>query len=160
MQTEYFRGNQFYFKFSIYVKHIYRVSQELKIQMMLIRIGLWRVKLAHYVHEEHPSSVETPFDCNIFRHSRISIHISSHHLYQEIKKYQLMGMKLVKAIQVAIIILMLIFNNLIFFLGDHWEVICYGEDWIRDLKVQFRHLDTRKFLGASGRAFGRPISVN
>lgn len=37
-------------------------------------------------------------------------------------------------------------------------MICYGEDWIRDLKVQFRHMDTRKFLGVSGRSFGRPIS--
>jgi dolichyl-phosphate-mannose--protein O-mannosyl transferase len=42
--------------------------------------------------------------------------------------------------------------------GDHWEVICYGQDWLRDLKVQFRHVDTKKFLGVSGRSFGRPIS--
>lgn len=42
--------------------------------------------------------------------------------------------------------------------GDHWEVICSGEEWHRDDKVQFKHLDTQKFLGMSGRSFGRPIS--
>lgn len=42
--------------------------------------------------------------------------------------------------------------------GDHWEVICSDESWHRDSKVQFRHIDTRKFLGMSGRSFGRPIS--
>jgi dolichyl-phosphate-mannose--protein O-mannosyl transferase len=42
--------------------------------------------------------------------------------------------------------------------GDHWEVICNGEEWLRDSRVQFRHVDTRKFLGISGRSFGRPIS--
>lgn len=42
--------------------------------------------------------------------------------------------------------------------GDHWEVICNGDSWHRDSKVQFRHIDTRKFLGISGRSFGRPIS--
>jgi dolichyl-phosphate-mannose--protein O-mannosyl transferase len=42
--------------------------------------------------------------------------------------------------------------------GDHWEVICYGKEWLRTSKVQLRHVDTRKFLGASGRSFGRPIS--
>lgn len=42
--------------------------------------------------------------------------------------------------------------------GDHWEVICHSDTWHRDLKVQFRHIDTRKFLGISGRSFGRPIA--
>lgn len=42
--------------------------------------------------------------------------------------------------------------------GDHWEVICNGESWHRESKVQFRHIDTRKFLAMSGRSFGRPIS--
>lgn len=42
--------------------------------------------------------------------------------------------------------------------GDHWELICNGESWHRDDKVQLRHTDTRKFLGISGRSFGRPIA--
>lgn len=42
--------------------------------------------------------------------------------------------------------------------GDHWEVICNDDSWHRDAKIQFRHLDTRKFLAISGRSFGRPIS--
>lgn len=42
--------------------------------------------------------------------------------------------------------------------GDHWEVLCNGQSWHRDSNVQFRHIDTKKFLGMSGRSFGRPIS--
>lgn len=42
--------------------------------------------------------------------------------------------------------------------GDHWEVICNEESWRRDSRVQLRHIDTKKFLGMSGRSFGRPIS--
>lgn len=42
--------------------------------------------------------------------------------------------------------------------GDHWEVICNDVSWHRDGKVQLRHMDTRKYLGLSGRSFGRPIS--
>ena len=30
--------------------------------------------------------------------------------------------------------------------GDHWEVICNGDSWHRDIKVQFRHNDTKRFL--------------
>jgi hypothetical protein len=44
-----------------------------------------------------------------------------------------------------------------FFLGDHWEVVCSG-DWRRDTPVKLKHVDTEKFLGMSGRSFGRPIS--
>lgn len=42
--------------------------------------------------------------------------------------------------------------------GDHWEVICNEDSWHRHSKVQLKHIDTRKFLGMSGRSFGRPIS--
>ena len=42
--------------------------------------------------------------------------------------------------------------------GDHWEVICNGDSWHRDIKVQFRHNDTKRFLAMSGRSFGRPIA--
>ena len=42
--------------------------------------------------------------------------------------------------------------------GDHWEIICNEDIWNRDAKVQFRHVDTKKFLAMSGRSFGRPIA--
>lgn len=42
--------------------------------------------------------------------------------------------------------------------GDHWEVICSSDAWVRDSPVRFRHVDTAVFLGLSGRSFGRPIS--
>lgn len=42
--------------------------------------------------------------------------------------------------------------------GDHWEVVCSGDNWRRDTSIKFKHLDTSRFLGMSGRSFGRPIS--
>lgn len=42
--------------------------------------------------------------------------------------------------------------------GDHWDLICSTDDWMRDSPVRFRHVDTGVFLGLSGRSFGRPIS--
>uniref|UniRef100_A0A336MWV8 CSON006643 protein n=1 Tax=Culicoides sonorensis TaxID=179676 RepID=A0A336MWV8_CULSO len=42
--------------------------------------------------------------------------------------------------------------------GDHWEVICSSEWWERDSSIKFKHVDTQKWLGVSGRSFGRPIS--
>ncbi|XP_037924500.1 stromal cell-derived factor 2 [Hermetia illucens] len=42
--------------------------------------------------------------------------------------------------------------------GDHWEVICSGDEWLRDSSVKFRHVDTGSYLGVSGRTFGRPIN--
>lgn len=42
--------------------------------------------------------------------------------------------------------------------GDHWEVLCSSDIWTRDSRVQLKHTDTQKFLGMSGRSFGRPIS--
>jgi len=42
--------------------------------------------------------------------------------------------------------------------GDHWEVICGNDSWMRDAHVRLRHVDTQTYLGASGRSFGRPIS--
>lgn len=42
--------------------------------------------------------------------------------------------------------------------GDHWEVVCSGEAWVRDSPVKFRHIDTDTFLAVSGRTFGRPIN--
>lgn len=42
--------------------------------------------------------------------------------------------------------------------GDHWEVVCSGDTWIREDSVKFRHLDTGAFLSVSGRTFGRPIN--
>lgn len=42
--------------------------------------------------------------------------------------------------------------------GDHWELICSSDSWLRDSPVRFRHVDTGVFLGLSGRSFGRPIS--
>lgn len=42
--------------------------------------------------------------------------------------------------------------------GDHWEVICSTENWERDAVIKFKHVDTQKWLGVSGRSFGRPIS--
>lgn len=41
--------------------------------------------------------------------------------------------------------------------GDHWEVLCSG-NWKRDESVRFLHVDTGKYLGMSGRSFGRPIA--
>ncbi|XP_055853193.1 stromal cell-derived factor 2 [Episyrphus balteatus] len=42
--------------------------------------------------------------------------------------------------------------------GDHWEVVCSSDSWLRDSPVRFRHIDTGVYLGLSGRSFGRPIS--
>ena len=41
--------------------------------------------------------------------------------------------------------------------GDVWSVVCSGDFWQRDEAVQFKHVDTGVFLGASGHTFGRPI---
>ncbi|XP_030374505.1 stromal cell-derived factor 2 isoform X2 [Scaptodrosophila lebanonensis] len=42
--------------------------------------------------------------------------------------------------------------------GDHWEVVCSNDSWMRDAHVRFRHVDTGAYLGMSGRSYGRPIS--
>jgi len=42
--------------------------------------------------------------------------------------------------------------------GDHWEVICSNDSWMRDTHVRLRHVDTMAYLGMSGRSYGRPIS--
>lgn len=42
--------------------------------------------------------------------------------------------------------------------GDYWEVICGTNEWERDQPVKLKHVDTQKWLGVSGRQFGRPIS--
>ncbi|XP_044752834.1 stromal cell-derived factor 2 isoform X2 [Coccinella septempunctata] len=42
--------------------------------------------------------------------------------------------------------------------GDHWQVICSGENWLRDETVMLKHNDTDAYLGTSGRTFGRPIN--
>lgn len=42
--------------------------------------------------------------------------------------------------------------------GDNWEVICYGNSWLRDEPVKLRHIDTNNYLSVSGRTFGRPIN--
>lgn len=41
--------------------------------------------------------------------------------------------------------------------GDVWEVVCDDSTWGRDDTVQFRHVDTDAYLGASGNTYGRPI---
>ncbi|XP_045472742.1 stromal cell-derived factor 2 isoform X2 [Harmonia axyridis] len=42
--------------------------------------------------------------------------------------------------------------------GDHWKVICSGENWLRDDPVMLKHDDTSAYLATSGRTFGRPIN--
>ncbi|XP_044729891.1 stromal cell-derived factor 2 [Chrysoperla carnea] len=42
--------------------------------------------------------------------------------------------------------------------GDHWELVCSGDKWLRDESVMLKHVETDKYLCATGRAFGRPIS--
>ncbi|KAL3280728.1 hypothetical protein HHI36_003964 [Cryptolaemus montrouzieri] len=42
--------------------------------------------------------------------------------------------------------------------GDHWEVICSGDSWLRDETVMLKHEDTDMYLATSGRTFGRPIN--
>lgn len=42
--------------------------------------------------------------------------------------------------------------------GDHWEVICSTTEWEREQPIKLKHIDTQKWLGVSGRQFGRPIS--
>lgn len=42
--------------------------------------------------------------------------------------------------------------------GDHWEVICSGDAWMRENTIKFRHVDTSQYLSISGRTFGRPIN--
>lgn len=42
--------------------------------------------------------------------------------------------------------------------GDHWELLCYSGEWLRDQAVKLRHVDTGAFLSVSGRTFGRPIN--
>ncbi|EDV47867.1 stromal cell-derived factor 2 [Drosophila erecta] len=42
--------------------------------------------------------------------------------------------------------------------GDHWEVVCSNENWMRSAHVRLRHIDTGMYLGMSGRSYGRPIS--
>ena len=37
-------------------------------------------------------------------------------------------------------------------------MVCSGDFWQRDDAVQFKHVDTGVFLGASGHTFGRPIN--
>jgi hypothetical protein len=38
-----------------------------------------------------------------------------------------------------------------------WEIVCKGQNWMRDDAIQFRHVDTEAFLSASGNTYGRPI---
>uniref|UniRef100_A0A1B0A1N2 MIR domain-containing protein n=1 Tax=Glossina pallidipes TaxID=7398 RepID=A0A1B0A1N2_GLOPL len=42
--------------------------------------------------------------------------------------------------------------------GDHWQLLCSNDVWLRDARVRFRHVDTGAYLGLSGRSFGRPIA--
>ncbi|KAI6202464.1 hypothetical protein M3Y96_00951800 [Aphelenchoides besseyi] len=42
--------------------------------------------------------------------------------------------------------------------GDHWRVICNGDMWQDEDIVQFKHIDTGKYLATSGNQFGRPIA--
>ncbi|TMW48218.1 hypothetical protein DOY81_006689 [Sarcophaga bullata] len=42
--------------------------------------------------------------------------------------------------------------------GDHWELVCSSNEWMRDAHVRLRHVDTGAYLSMSGRSFGRPIS--
>ncbi|XP_037948234.1 stromal cell-derived factor 2, partial [Teleopsis dalmanni] len=42
--------------------------------------------------------------------------------------------------------------------GDHWDVVCSNESWMRDAHVRFRHIDTGAYLAMSGKSYGRPIS--
>lgn len=42
--------------------------------------------------------------------------------------------------------------------GDHWQVICSGENWLRDETIMLKHDDTDTYLATSGRTFGRPIN--
>jgi len=45
--------------------------------------------------------------------------------------------------------------------GDIWQVVCTqkgAKTWKRGEAVQLKHVDTKAFLGLSGRTFGRPIS--
>ncbi|KAF6201200.1 hypothetical protein GE061_005647 [Apolygus lucorum] len=37
--------------------------------------------------------------------------------------------------------------------GDHWQVMCNSEFWLQGQKVQFRHVDTRTFLEATGHEY-------
>ncbi|KAG8225199.1 hypothetical protein J437_LFUL009491 [Ladona fulva] len=42
--------------------------------------------------------------------------------------------------------------------GDHWVVVCDGDNWERDEEVMLRHVDTNMYLSVSGRTYGRPIN--
>ncbi|XP_063979542.1 stromal cell-derived factor 2 [Diachasmimorpha longicaudata] len=42
--------------------------------------------------------------------------------------------------------------------GDHWTVVCDSDHWEHDESVMFSHMDTHKFLAASGSTYGSPIS--
>lgn len=41
--------------------------------------------------------------------------------------------------------------------GDHWKVTCNSDVWQADEQVQFKHIDTGRFLSTSGQQYGRPI---
>jgi len=41
--------------------------------------------------------------------------------------------------------------------GDMWEIVCHGQNWLREDAIQLRHVDTEAFLSASGNTYGRPI---
>ncbi|XP_014225409.1 stromal cell-derived factor 2 [Trichogramma pretiosum] len=42
--------------------------------------------------------------------------------------------------------------------GDHWMVVCPGDNWERDDPVMFKHIDTDAYLAVTGRTYGTPIS--
>ncbi|XP_015110064.1 stromal cell-derived factor 2 [Diachasma alloeum] len=42
--------------------------------------------------------------------------------------------------------------------GDHWTVLCNSDYWTHREPIRLSHVDTHKFLAASGSTYGSPIS--
>lgn len=116
-----------------------------------------------FLHSENQSSAVMWFDCNIYLHLKIFIHITSQARCPTTRRFHAMEKKVfirknflenLCFPELAITLFSVLISG-VGDSGDHWKVVCSEDFWMRSNAVKFYHIDTDVYLSVSGRTFGR-----